>query len=313
MNFALIGVAGYVAPRHLKAIRDTGNTLVAVTDPFDAVGVLDQYFDDVDYFREFERFDRHIEKLRHKQSEKKIDYVSICSPNFLHDAHIRFALRVGADAICEKPLVLNPWNLDALEGLEKETGRRVYTVLQLRTHPEIMALKEKVDAEKKDGKHEIDLTYITGRGNWYFYSWKGEIQKAGGLATNIGIHFFDLLLWAFGKLKHAEVHVAEENKTAGFFEMEKARVRWYLSVDKKDLQKVDVKKDQTTFRSILIDGKKVEFSKGFTELHSEVYRKTLAGQGFTIADARPSIELAYRVRHSKPVGVNKERAHRMLG
>ncbi|MCD6118187.1 Gfo/Idh/MocA family oxidoreductase [bacterium] len=297
MNFALIGAAGYIAPRHLKAIKDTGSNLVAAVDPFDSVGILDRYFDDVDYFKEFERFDRHIEKLRRNHSPRAVDYVSICSPNYLHDAHIRFALRVGADAICEKPLVLNPWNADALQELSEETGKKVYTVLQLRLHPVVMDLKKEVENAEKHEKYDIELTYITPRGKWYFYSWKGDISKSGGLATNIGIHFFDMLTWIFGKVQNLEVHLKDPQKTAGYIELEKARVKWYLSVDKNDLNRIfpDVK---TSFRSIKINNKELDFSHGFTDLHTRVYEEVLQGRGFTIKDARPSIEIAHRIRET---------------
>ena len=308
-RFALIGVAGFIAPRHLKAIKETGNILVAALDKCDSVGILDQYFPDADFFTEFERFDRHIDKLR-RQGEK-VDYVSICSPNYLHDAHIRFALRNDADAICEKPLVLNPWNLDALKKIEEETGRRVNNILQLRVHPSIIALKEKIEKEypSKTHKYNIDLTYITSRGKWYFISWKGDIQKSGGVATNIGIHFFDMLIWMFGKVQHVEVHYSEPlKKMAGYIELEKANVRWFLSVDASDLPEKALKEGKRTYRSITIDGEEVEFSGGFTDLHTVVYEKILSGTGFGIEDARPSIELVYQIRNLKPVGFN-DRTH----
>lgn len=299
-NFALIGVAGYIAPRHLKAIKDTGNRLIAATDPFDSVGILDHYFDDVDYFKEFERFDRHAEKLRRANSDKKIDYVSICSPNYLHDAHIRFALRIGADAICEKPLVLNPWNLDGLAELEKESGKRIYNILQLRVHPSIISLKEKISQGKSNKKHEVNLTYITSRGRWYYYSWKGDIQKSGGVATNIGIHFFDMLIWIFGKVQNLRVEYSSERKNIGYLELEKANVKWFLSLDKSDLPEDVIKEGKSTYRSITVDGEEIEFSGGFVDLHTIVYEKILKGEGFGIEDARASIELAYNIRHSKP-------------
>ena len=311
-NFALIGAAGYIAPRHMQAIRDTGNRLVATLDPSDSVGILDRYFDDVDFFTEFERFDRHIEMLRRKNAGDEIHYVSICSPNYLHDAHIRFALRVGCDAICEKPLVLNPWNLDGLAEVEEESGQRIYNVLQLRVHPEIIKLKGKSKKEKVKDKAEIDLTYITSRGKWYFYSWKGLLEKSGGVATNIGIHFFDMLMWIFGKPQHSVVHYADEKKVAGFMELEGARVRWFLSLDKADLPQAAREKGQSTYRSILIDGEEVEFSGGFTDLHTMVYQDILAGKGYGIEDARPSIELAYQIRHAKPVGLKGEGVHPLL-
>lgn len=314
-NFALIGAAGYIAPRHLKAIQDTGNTLVAATDPHDSVGILDRYFCDVDYFREFERFDRHIEKLRRFDQDKAIDYVSICSPNYLHDAHIRFALRVGAHAICEKPLVLNPWNIDALKEVEQEYDRRIYTVLQLRTHPSILELKKKIEQGPADKVYDIDLTYITSRGNWYFYSWKGDLEKSGGVATNIGIHFFDMLMWIFGPAtagKRSEVHYRDHKKVGGFLQLERANVRWFLSLDKNDLPKEAAKADQRTFRSIKVEGKEIEFSGGFTDLHTKVYQKTLQGDGFTIEDARPSINLVFDIRNAEPAGIKKSTAHPLL-
>ncbi len=308
-RFALIGAAGYIAPRHMKAIKDTGNTLTAALDKCDSVGIIDSYFPDADFFTEFERFDRHIDKLRRKG--EGIDYVSICSPNYLHDAHIRFALRNGADAICEKPLVLNPWNLDALQEVERETGNRVYNVLQLRVHPEIVKLKDIVEREykKRESKYKIDLSYITSRGKWYFVSWKGDINKSGGVATNIGIHFFDMLIWIFGDVKHYEVHYSEPlKKMAGYLELEKAEVRWFLSVDSKDLPEVAIRDGKRTYRSITLEGKEIEFSGGFTDLHTVVYQRILQGKGFGIEDARPSIELVYMLRNIKPIGFN-ERTH----
>ncbi len=298
-NFALIGVAGYIAPRHLQAIKETGNSLVCALDKSDSVGILDRFFDQVDFFTEFERFDRHVEKLRRLEPERHIHYVSICSPNYLHDAHIRFALRVGADAICEKPLVLNPWNCDALTEMEGQTGRRVYNILQLRVHPAIMALREKIRNNTGGKRHSIDLTYITGRGNWYFFSWKGNLSHSGGVATNIGIHFFDMLLWIFGPLRRSQVHYADPKKSAGFLELENADVRWFLSVDKKDLPAVAKEAGRPTYRSITVDGEEIEFSGGFTDLHTVVYQNILNGKGYGINDARPSIELAYDIRHAK--------------
>lgn len=296
-NFAITGVAGYVAPRHLQAIKDTGNRLVAAVDPHDSVGILDRHFFDVSYFREFERFDRHIDRLRRKNSEHRIDYLSICSPNYLHDAHIRFALREGADAICEKPLVLNPWNCDALQELEREAGKRVYTVLQLRLHPAVQALKEKFAGD--GAKHEVELKYITSRGKWYLYSWKGNLEQSGGLATNIGIHFFDMLMWIFGPAAGCEVHSAEPTRTSGELDLARAHVKWQLSIDRADLPEACREGGQTTHRSIAIDGEEVEFSGGFTDLHTKVYEDILAGGGFGIEDARPSIELVHRVREQK--------------
>ncbi|MFP4522098.1 MAG: Gfo/Idh/MocA family oxidoreductase [Fibrobacterota bacterium] len=307
-NFAITGVGGYIAPRHLKAVKDTGNRIIAAVDPADSVGLLDSYSYDISYFREFERFDRHCEKLRRHSPEDKIDYVSICSPNNLHDAHIRFALRIGADAICEKPLVLNPWNLDLLQELEEESGKRIYNVLQLRLHQAIQDLRSKVDADASGGRRQIELTYITSRGIWYDISWKGDIPKSGGPATNIGIHFFDMLMWIFGKPSHSEVHLAEERKMSGFAELEKADVKWFLSLDRKDLPQSAVKAGKPTFRSITVDGEEIEFSGGFTDLHTKVYEDILSGGGYGIKDARPSIELVHGIRNSKPVN-NPEKFH----
>jgi UDP-N-acetyl-2-amino-2-deoxyglucuronate dehydrogenase len=298
LNFALIGAAGYVAPRHLKAIRDTGNELLAATDPHDAVGILDRYFLDAKFFPEIERFDRHLEKLRRGPKEGHVHYVSICSPNYLHDAHVRLALRVGANAICEKPLVISPWNLDALQELERETGRSVNTVLQLRVHPSLMELKKKLVPKTGAPRNDVILTYITGRGGWYHVSWKGSEERSGGLASNIGIHFFDLLMWLFGKAARCEVHMNSPRKMSGFLELEHADVRWFLSVDTADLP-FPAQPGATTFRSIQVDGKEIEFTEGFTDLHTRVYERTLAGRGFGIEDARPSIELAYGIRTAK--------------
>jgi len=305
-NFALIGAAGYIAPRHLQAIKDTGNVLIAALDRSDSVGILDRFFPDSAFFTEFERFDRHVEKLRRQKEANRVHFVSIASPNYLHDAHIRFALRVGADAICEKPLVLNPWNADALRELEKETGKRVYNVLQLRLHPSIIALKEKIAKEKSSKKYDIELTYVTSRGRWYEVSWKGDVHKSGGVATNIGIHFFDMLLWIFGKLQSQVVHIADDQKMSGFFELEKARVRWFLSIDRDDLPQEALKAGQTTYRSLSVNSEKFEFSDGFANLHSDVYRGVLTGQGFGIEDARPSIELAHEMRSAVPIGLKGE-------
>lgn len=298
-NFGLIGVAGYIAVRHLDAIKKTGNRLLASLDPFDSVGIIDSYFPDSDFFVEFERFDRHFEKL--KRSGVKIDYVSICSPNFLHDSHIRFALRQQADAICEKPIVLNPWNIDALQEIEKETGKKVYTVLQLRLHPSVIALREKILKEKKNGKYDIDLSYITSRGNWYKFSWKGDIQKSGGVATNIGIHFFDMLSWVFGEVQANHVHLLEEDKAAGYLELENARVRWFLSIDYNDLPAAVKSKGQRTYRSIMIENSEIEFSGGFTDLHTETYKHILGGKGFGLEDARNSVKTVYEIRKGKTV------------
>ena len=298
-NFVLIGAAGYVAPRHMKAIKETGNALVAALDKHDAVGIIDSYFPEADFFVEFERLDRHVDKLRRMGDEKRAHYVSIASPNYLHDAHMRFALRIGADAICEKPLVLNPWNLDALHEIEKETGRKVNAVLQLRLHPAIIALKERVAETFKDRKADIDLTYITSRGRWYLISWKGDISKSGGIATNIGVHFFDMLQWIFGKRQLNIVHLSQPTKAAGFLEFERARVRWFLSVDSQDLPEAARNAGKTTYRSILVNGEEVEFSGGFADLHTETYKGILAGQGFGLEDVRPAIETVYEIRNAQ--------------
>lgn len=298
-NFILMGAAGYIAPRHMKAIKETGNTLVAAMDKHDAVGIIDSYFPQADFFTEFERLDRYVDKLRRMGQDKKVHYVSIASPNYLHDAHMRFALRIGADAICEKPLVLSPWNLDALEEIEKETGKKVNAVLQLRLHPAIIALKSKIDSSAEDRKVDIDLTYITSRGRWYLVSWKGDEDKAGGIATNIGIHFFDMLQWIFGKRQLNIVHLLQPTKAAGFIEFERARVRWFLSVDSRDLPDLAKGSGKTTYRSVLVDGEEIEFSEGFADLHTETYRKVLAGEGFGLADVRPSIEIAYEIRNAQ--------------
>lgn len=295
-NFAMTGAAGYIAPRHLEAIHATGNQLVAALDPHDSVGILDRFFPACAYFRESERFDRHLEKLRRGSKEAHVHYLSICSPNFLHDAHIRLALRSGAHAICEKPLVLNPWNCDALEELEQESGCHVYTILQLRVHPSVIALREKIAADPTTRKHEVDLTYITSRGSWYLYSWKGDESKSGGLATNIGIHFFDMLMWIFGPVRDSVVTQKEPVRSAGVLELDKATVLWRLSINSEDLPAGAVERGQTTFRSIRVDGEEFEFSGGFTDLHTRVYEETLAGRGFRIADAREAIKLAHTIR-----------------
>jgi UDP-N-acetyl-2-amino-2-deoxyglucuronate dehydrogenase len=303
-NFAITGVAGYIAPRHLRAIRDTGNRLAAAVDPHDAVGVLDSFFDDVEYFREFERFDRHVEKLRRRGEGEKVHYVSICSPNYLHDAHIRFALRVGADAICEKPLVLNPWNLDALAELEKESGKKAFAILQLRLHPSIVSLKEKLSSSPGGKRKNVLLTYVTSRGNWYLHSWKGEKSKSGGLSTNIGIHFFDVLIWLFGAVRHSEVHLAGPGKEAGYLELKDADVRWFLSIDRNDLPFRAEAGQQATYRSMAVDGEEIEFSGGFSDLHTLSYREILRGEGFGLEDARPSIEAVHTIRNARIVGEN---------
>jgi UDP-N-acetyl-2-amino-2-deoxyglucuronate dehydrogenase len=303
-NFGIIGVAGYIAVRHLHAIKETGNNLLASLDRFDSVGRLDSYFPKSDFFVEFERFDRHFDKL--KRTGTKIDYVSICSPNYLHDSHIRFALRHQADAICEKPIVLNPWNVDALQVIENETGHKIYTVLQLRLHPKIMELREKIRNGPKGKIYDIDLSYITSRGNWYSISWKGDIQKSGGVATNIGIHFFDMLGWIFGETKKNIVHLSRPDKVAGYLELENARIRWFLSLDYNDIPESAKSNGNRTYRSIVVDGEEIEFSQGFTELHTETYREILAGRGFSLNDTRQSVEIAYTIRNSEPVGIHGE-------
>jgi UDP-N-acetyl-2-amino-2-deoxyglucuronate dehydrogenase len=298
-NFAILGAAGYIAPRHMQAIKDTGNQLIAAMDPHDSVGILDRYFYDVDFFTEFERFDRHVEKLRRLGPDKAVHYVSICSPNYLHDAHIRLALRINADAICEKPLVLNPWNLDALAELEQETQRRIYTVLQLRTHPSIVQLREKIANDKSDTVYDIDLAYITSRGKWYHFSWKGDQAKSGGIPTNIGIHFFDMLIWIFGKPTGVTVEYSDYSKIKGTLELQRARVNWFLSIDGQDLPVHVKEKGQPTFRSIMMNGEEIEFSTGFTDLHTIVYKDILSGKGYGIEDAFPSIQLVRDIRNSK--------------
>ena len=292
-QFALIGASGYVAPRHMRAIRDVGGNLKAVLDPADSIGAIDSYFPDARFFLEFERFDRHIDKLR--RSGERIDYVSICSPNYLHDAHVRFALRSDADAICEKPLVLNPWNIDGLAEIEQSTDRKVNTILQLRLHPTIIGLKNKVENGARDRISDVDLTYITSRGRWYYVSWKGDEQKSGGVATNIGIHFYDMLSFVFGPLETNYVHHRAVDCAAGYLSYKKARVRWFLSINRKDLP-ANVPPGQTTFRSIVIDGEELEFSDGFTDLHTRSYQQILGGNGFSLHDVRPSVETVSYIR-----------------
>jgi len=303
-NFAIIGVAGYVAERHLRAIKDTNNNLVASLDKFDSVGKIDSYFPNSDFFTEYERFDRHIDKLKRKGT--KIDYVSICSPNYLHDSHIRFALRQGADAICEKPLVLNPWNVDALKEIEIETGKKVYNVLQLRLHPSIIALKKKIEDGPKDKIYEVDLTYITSRGNWYFTSWKGEIEKSGGVATNIGVHFYDMLSWIFGPVTKNVVNINAKNKAAGYLELANARVRWFLSVDYNDIPIQIRETGQRTYRSITVENNEIEFSGGFTDLHTQTYQNILSGKGFGLEHAKNAIEIVHNIRNQKQIGLQGE-------
>ncbi len=309
LNFALIGAAGYIAPRHMKAIRETGNHLVCALDPYDGVGIMDSYFPECDFFIEPERFDRHLDKLRRMSSNKKrlddvkVDYVSICSPNYMHDSHIRLALRNNAHAICEKPIVLNPWNLDALREIEKESGKKVYTILQLRLHPSIQKLFAEVKKSPEDKVYHLDLTYITSRGNWYYRSWKGDISKSGGIATNIGVHFFDMLTWIFGPARENVVHVLKENKAAGLLSLEKANIRWFLSIDYNDIPEEIRKTGKRTYRSLTLGDQQIEFSDGFTDLHTESYRNIIDGHGFGINDARQSVNIVYKIRNQVPVGL----------
>jgi UDP-N-acetyl-2-amino-2-deoxyglucuronate dehydrogenase len=298
-TFALIGAAGYIAPRHMKAIKETGNDLLAVLDPSDSVGVIDAYFPEAHFFTEFERFDRHLDKLRRDKAQR-IDFVSICSPNYLHDSHVRFALRSDADAICEKPLVLNPWNIDGLSEMERQTGRRIHTILQLRVHPSIVSLREKVQTCQLDRKYEVDLTYVTSRGRWYLQSWKGDIGKSGGIATNIGVHFFDMLHFLFGKLQENVVHLSEPTRAAGFLEYERARCRWFLSVDIADVPEVRRANGQRTYRSITVNGDEIEFSGGFSDLHTRSYEEILAGRGFGIEENRTAIATVATIREALP-------------
>jgi len=295
-NFILIGAAGYIAPRHMKAIKETGNQLIAAYDPYDGVGIMDSYFPQAHFFTEFERFDRHIEKL--KRAGIVIDYVTICSPNYLHDSHIRYGLRIGACVICEKPLVLNPWNVDALIELEQEYNNKVHTVLQLRHHEAILALKDKVDQSPKDKIFDIDLTYITSRGNWYYTSWKGDETKSGGIATNIGVHFFDMLQWIFGPMQSFTVSTKTQDTNAGTLNFEQAKVNWYLSINADNLPNEAKEKCLPTFRTLSIEGQEIEFSKGFTDLHTVSYQKILNGEGYGLIDAKNSIEIVSEIRNS---------------
>ncbi len=307
-NFALIGAAGYIAPRHMQAIKETGNNLVAALDRCDSVGIIDSYFPEASFFTEFERFDRFVDKW-HREHDRRIEYVGICSPNYLHDAHIRFALRSGADAICEKPLVLNPWNIDALKVIEEETGRRVYNILQLRLHPSIVKLKERVQRELVENpqkRYSIDLTYLTSRGKWYFVSWKGDESKSGGIATNIGVHFYDMLTWIFGEVEENIVNLKTPFANAGFLKLKHADVRWFLSV-KYDYIPEEIKATgQRTYRSITVDGEEIEFSGGFTDLHTRSYEEILQGNGFGLEEARNSIETVSTIRNLSPVGLKGE-------
>ena len=297
-KFALIGAAGYIAPRHMKAIKDTNNNLIAAFDPNDSVGIIDSFFPDASFFTEFERFDRHIDKLRRANNQKAVDYITICSPNYLHDSHIRFALRSGAHAICEKPLVLNPWNIDGLKEIERDTGQKINTILQLRLHPSIIKLKEKIENGPQDKKYDVDLTYITSRGKWYLQSWKGDTKKSGGIATNIGVHFFDMLYFVFGELQQNVVHLSTPTKAAGYLEYEKARVRWFLSIDIDDVPQNIRDTGQRTFRSITVNGEELEFSGGFTDLHNRSYEEILAGRGFGLEENRVAISTVSAIREA---------------
>ncbi len=300
-KFALIGAAGYIAVRHLKAIKETSNILISALDKNDSVGILDSYFPNADFFTEYERFDRHVDKL--SRTDKKIDYISICTPNYLHDSHIRFGLKRNADVICEKPLVLNPWNVDALQEVENETGQKINNILQLRLHPSIIALKEKIANAPKDKIYDVDLTYITSRGHWYFASWKGDMMKAGGVATNIGVHFYDMLSWIFGDVEKNIVHILEPKRASGFLQLKNARVRWYLSVDFEAVPDEIKAKGQRTFRSITVEGEEIEFSGGFTDLHTKSYQKILEGKGYGLQEAKKSIEIVYNIRNASPIGL----------
>ena len=300
-NFALIGAAGYIASRHLKAIKETGNTLLAALDKFDNVGIMDSYFPEADFFVEFERFDRYIDKLRRKKTA--VDFLSVCTPNYLHDAHIRFGLKNQSDVICEKPLVLNPWNIEGLMELENETGKRVFNILQLRLHPSIIALKKEVENAPADKFYDFDLTYITARGHWYYTSWKGDITKSGGIATNIGVHFFDMLTWIFGEVKQNIVHIHTHDRAAGILELNRARVRWFLSINAETIPFSVRSEGKRTYRSMSIDGQEIEFSDGFTDLHTKSYEKILNNQGFGLEEALPSIKIVHNIRHMVPIGL----------
>jgi UDP-N-acetyl-2-amino-2-deoxyglucuronate dehydrogenase len=297
-KFGLIGAAGFIAPRHMRAVKDTGNRLVAAIDPSDSVGVIDSYAPGARFFTEIERFDRHLEKLRRRDDGEAVDYVSICSPNYLHDAHVRMALRLHAHAICEKPLVINPWNLDQLSELESEFGRKVFTVLQLRTMPAMLALKQTLLSVRPE-RADVELTYITRRGRWYDVSWKGDEARSGGVAMNIGIHFFDLMIWLFGSVQAVAVHLRETRRMGGVLELEGARVRWFLSVCEEDLPASVREAGGYAHRSMTLNGEEMDFSANFAELHTRVYEDILAGKGWGIADARPSIQAVYDIRHAE--------------
>lgn len=300
-NFGIIGVGGYIAPRHLKAIKETGNNLIVALDKNDSVGIMDSYFPQCSFYTEYERFDRFVEKIKH--TSDRLDYVSVCTPNYLHDSHIRFGLRAGADVICEKPLVLNPWNIDALQKMEEQTGRKVYNILQLRLHPAIIEWKNMVDNGPKDKVYDVDLTYITSRGLWYYTSWKGDSSKSGGVATNIGVHFYDMLSWIFGSIKENIVHIYEHDRAAGLLLFERARVRYFMSINADTLPKQAVEQGKRTYRKMEMDGKEIEFSDGFTELHTESYKKILAGEGFGLDQAYQSIKIVHDIRNTRPIGL----------
>lgn len=296
-SFALIGAAGYIAPRHLQAIRDTNNILIAALDKSDTVGIMDSYFPNADFFTEIERFDRHLDKLKRQGSG--VDYVSICSPNYLHDSHIRLALRNGANAICEKPLVLNPWNIDALQEIENETGKKINSILQLRLHPAIIQLREKILKGPVEKIYDVELNYVTSRGNWYHTSWKGDLAKSGGIATNIGVHFFDMLIWIFGKVRSVRVERLEFDSASGFIELDRAKVQWHLSTNYEHLPKELRNAGKRTYRSLLMEGEEIEFSEGFTDLHTRSYEQILLGKGFGLQEVRPSIELVHKIRSKR--------------
>ncbi|MGX7927498.1 Gfo/Idh/MocA family oxidoreductase [Tsuneonella sp. HG094] len=308
-NFAIIGAAGYIAPRHMAAIRDVGHRVTAAFDPNDSVGIIDSYFPEADFFTEFERFDRHIDRLRREGAGDAIDFTSVCSPNYLHDSHTRFALRSGSDAICEKPLVLNPWNLDGLAGIEADTGRRIHTILQLRLHPAIVALREAALARTDNTKSEVDLMYVTSRGRWYQQSWKGDEKKSGGIATNIGVHFFDMLGFLFGKLQDNRVFLKQDSRSGGYLEFERARVRWFMSLDIDDVPEADRARGQRTYRSITVDRQEIEFSGGFTDLHTRSYEEILAGRGFGLEENRLAIEAVAAIRGAEIVQAGDGEAH----
>jgi UDP-N-acetyl-2-amino-2-deoxyglucuronate dehydrogenase len=303
-NFAIIGVGGYIAPRHLRAIKDTNNNLVAAYDVFDSVGIMDSFYPSASFFTQQELFDRHLSKL--KGTDKQVDMVTVCTPNYLHDAHIRYGLRMGADVISEKPLVLNPWNIDALQEVERETGGTLNNILQLRLHDSIKALKAKVENGPKDKVYDVDLTYITSRGSWYYTSWKGDVRKSGGIATNIGVHFYDMLQWVFGAVKKNVVHVSSHDRVSGYLEFDKARVRYFLSINENTLPKEIREAGKKTYRLLEMDGEEVEFSDGFTELHTDSYRHILNGNGFGLEEVRPCIEIVHDIRHASPIGLKGE-------